>query len=83
VKTSGAIDKYIGFNIRNKVALMKYIDIENWKRKEHFAFFHRMDYPKFNICMDLDISRFKGFTRRNKLSFYYSMVYAVTTVMNN
>ncbi len=61
---------------------MKYIDIENWKRKEHFAFFHRMDYPQFNICMDLDISRFKEFTRRNKLSFYYSMVYAVTTVMN-
>lgn len=62
---------------------MKYIDMKNWKRKEHFAFFYRMDYPQYNICMDLDVTRFLAFTRDKKLSFYYSMIYAVTDVLNS
>lgn len=61
---------------------MKIIDIESWKRKEHFNFFHRMDYPQYNICMDLDISNFLAFTKVKNLSFYYSMIHAVTTVLN-
>ena len=61
---------------------MKYIDLENWKRKEHYEFFHRMDYPQFNICMNLDVSNFVKFTKQKGLSFYYSMIYASTTVIN-
>lgn len=61
---------------------MQYVDLENWKRKKHFEFFHRMDYPQFNICMDVDVSNFVAFTKENGLSFYYSMVYAVTSVIN-
>jgi len=61
---------------------MKYIDINTWKRKEHFTFFHRMDYPQFNICMDIDVTNFLAFTRAKKLSFYYAMIYAVTKVVN-
>ena len=61
---------------------MKYIDIENWKRKDHFAFFHRMDYPQFNICMDIDVSEFLKFTKENELSFYYSMIFASTWIAN-
>jgi len=61
---------------------MEYIDIENWNRKGHFEFFHRMDYPQFNICMDIDVSNFVKFTKQNGLSFYYSMVFATTSVIN-
>lgn len=61
---------------------MKYVDIENWKRKEHFEFFYKMDYPQYNICMDLDITNFLSFTQKEKLSFYYSMIYAVTRIAN-
>ncbi|MCC8155133.1 MAG: chloramphenicol acetyltransferase [Tannerellaceae bacterium] len=61
---------------------MKYIDIENWKRKEHFKFFYRADYPQYNICMDLDITRFLAFTKEHTFPFYYSMIYAVTKVLN-
>lgn len=61
---------------------MKYIDLETWNRKEHFAFFYRMDYPQFNICFNLDITHFLEFTKRNDLSFYYAMIHAVTTVVN-
>lgn len=61
---------------------MESIDLGNWKRKEHYEFFHRMDYPQYNICMDIDVTRFLQFTRRKELSFYYSMIFATTTVVN-
>ncbi|MCD8166812.1 MAG: chloramphenicol acetyltransferase [Bacteroides sp.] len=42
-----------------------------------------MDYPQYNICMNLDVTRFLAFTREHHLSFYYSMIYAVTDVVNS
>ena len=66
----------------HKKYIMKYIDIKNWSRKGHFEFFHRMDYPQYNICMDIDVSNFIEYTRRNDLSFYYSMIFATTSVIN-
>jgi chloramphenicol O-acetyltransferase type A len=62
---------------------MQIIDIENWKRKEHFEFFYRMDYPQYNICANIDITQFLRFVRQNELSFYYAMIYAVTSVTDN
>ena len=62
---------------------MKYIDMENWKRREHFAFFHSLDYPQFNVCMNIDVTHFLDVVHRNQLSFYYSMIFAVTTVANS
>lgn len=61
---------------------MKYIEIENWNRKEHFQFFSQMDYPQYNICLNLDITQFLQFTKEKQLPFYYSMIFASTTVMN-
>lgn len=59
---------------------MKKIDFENWKRKEHFEFFYRMDYPQYNVCANIDVTRFLQFVRQHKLPFYYAMIYAVTRV---
>ena len=61
---------------------MKEIDLENWKRRGHYEFFHRMDYPQYNICMDIDVTHFLAFTKQKKLSFYYAMIFASTTVLN-
>ena len=57
---------------------MEIIDLENWKRKEHFEFFYRMDYPQYNVCANIDVTRFLQFVRQQKLPFYYAMIYAVT-----
>jgi len=61
---------------------MKYIDMENWRRKQHFDFFQRADYPQYNICLDIDVTGFTKFVKRNGLSFYYSMIFSATTVIN-
>jgi len=62
---------------------MEYIDMENWKRREHFAFFHSLDYPQYSVCMNIDITHFLDVVRTNKLSLYYSLIYAVSTVANS
>ncbi len=61
---------------------MKYIDFDNWERKEHFDFFHRMDYPQFNISINIDITHLATFAKKNGLSFYFTMIHAVTAAIN-
>ena len=61
---------------------MKYIDFNNWVRKEHYKFFEGTNNPQFNICINLDVTHFLKFVKDNDLSFYFSMVYASTYVMS-
>lgn len=61
---------------------MKKIDIFQWKRKEHFQFFHRMDYPQYNICFNLDITEVLAAIKSKALPFNYSMIYLSTLSVN-
>lgn len=62
---------------------MKFIDIENWKRKEHFNYFKQLDYPHFSICGNLDITNFYKYIKENELPFFISVLYASTKTANN
>ncbi len=57
---------------------MQEINIDTWNRKEHFDFFYRMDYPQYNICVNLDITNFLKYTKEKGLPFYYSMIFVAT-----
>jgi len=61
---------------------MEYINMETWPRKEHYAYFHSMDYPMFNISMNLDATNFLRFVKEHKLSFYYAMGFAAAQAAN-
>ena len=61
---------------------MNVIDLDTWPRKEHFKLYHSMDYPQFNVCMNLDATHFLAFVREKKISFYYTMCFAVTHTAN-
>ncbi|MBW7572810.1 chloramphenicol acetyltransferase [Caproiciproducens faecalis] len=61
---------------------MEYINMETWPRKEHYEYFHRMEYPMFNVSMNLDITKFLPFVKEHRLSFYYSMGFAATQAAN-
>ncbi len=61
---------------------MRTIDMATWERAEHYRFFHAMDYPQYNICMDVDITNFLDKTKAKKLPFYYAMIYAVMAAAN-
>ena len=62
---------------------MKYIDMENWPRREHFRFFGGMDYPYFNICANLDISRLHPFLKEHHLSFFGAVLYLSARAANS
>ncbi|MCS4524630.1 CatA-like O-acetyltransferase [Clostridium botulinum] len=48
---------------------MKFIDIENWKRKNHYNYFKQLDYPHFNICGNLDITNFYRYIK--KINYHF------------
>lgn len=62
---------------------MKYIDIENWKRKDHFNYFKQLNYPHFNICGNLDITSFYKYIKENKIPFFISVLYVSTKAANS
>lgn len=61
---------------------MKVVDLSTWKRAGHYHFFHSMDYPQYNICLDLDITHFLKKVKESRLPFYYAMTYAVMAAVN-
>ncbi len=54
---------------------MKFIDINDYKRKKHFDFFMKQDYPHMNLCANVEITRFVDFLKSNKFPFYFSLIY--------
>ena len=54
---------------------MKYLDIENWKRKEQFYFFKGYDLPFFNICADVNVKPLLEFTKEKSLSFFIASLF--------
>lgn len=62
---------------------MKFIDMKNYNRKDHYNFFKEMDYPRFNICANLDITKFYQYIKENELPFFISVLYAATKAAND
>lgn len=59
-----------------------YIDMENWKRKNHYSMFSEMDYPFFNLCAPLDISNFYAFIKQREEPFFVSFLYLSVKAAN-
>ncbi len=62
---------------------MQTINKENWPRRRHFDLFNSMDYPHFNICANVDVSRFYATLKSNHLSFTTAFTYLVSRTAND
>jgi len=60
----------------------KYLNIEKWKRREHFHLFKQYDNPFFNMCAEVDISKTITYTQAHELSFFITLLYLSTRVTN-
>lgn len=49
---------------------MTVIDVENWKRKDHFKFFSKMANPSFGFTTEVDCTIAYDFAKQHNLSFY-------------
>lgn len=62
---------------------LKVIDKEKWQRKEHFKFFSGdVGAPLYGITANLDVTNFYKYTKQHNISFYYSLIWATTEIMN-
>lgn len=59
------------------------IDIENWKRKNHFNFYKDFPDPNFNICFTLDITPAYKFAKANQHSPFLVLMYLSSMACNS
>lgn len=53
----------------------RYLDIENWKRKDQFHFFMAYDDPFFGLCADLDITALHRHIKTRRISFFFASLF--------
>ena len=58
------------------------IDINNWDRRDLYEHFSRLKFPHFAVAAYIDVTRLLEYKRREGLSFYLSLIYLTTKVLN-
>jgi len=61
---------------------MKYLEIENWNRKQHFEHFNRFTDPYFGMVNDLDVTKAYQHSRETGISFFALYLYACMKAIN-
>lgn len=61
---------------------MRYIDMQTWSRRKHFRFYSTVNHPHFNMCVNVDMTAFYPFVKRQGYSFTVSMVYVISRASN-
>ena len=61
---------------------MKIINIENWKRKEHFEFFSKMASPYFGFVAEVDCTKCYENAKEKGQSFYASYFHKSLVAIN-
>jgi chloramphenicol O-acetyltransferase type A len=61
---------------------MRSIDMATWPRRNHFRLFNGFDHPHFNMSVNVDVSAFQPFVKRNGHSLTVSMVYLIARTAN-
>lgn len=61
---------------------MKKIDIESWKRKDHFKYFKDFSNPHFSLTANVDITKLYHLAKNNHHSFFSVMLYYVMKSAN-
>jgi len=62
---------------------MKFLDIENWNRKEQFHFFNQFDDPYFSVTVDFDVTKIYQHAKENNISFFVLYLHACMKALNS
>lgn len=62
---------------------MKEIDLNTWKRRQHFEFFKRVDLPFYNVNAQVDVTGVREFAKAHQLSLNAVLMYLTVSAMNN
>ncbi len=61
---------------------MRKIDMQTWPRRDHFHTFMTFDHPHFNMCANIDLSKFHPFIKQHNIPFTIAIVYLLTRTAN-
>ncbi len=62
--------------------MKKYVDINNWKRKEYYEFFSKYDEPFWGIVTEIDCTIAYEKVKQNNSSFFSYYLYKSTQAIN-
>ena len=62
--------------------MRKEVNIDQWERKDHFAYYSKFSSPHYCVAFNIDVTNLLRFTRANQISFYYSLIYLCTQSIN-
>lgn len=58
------------------------IDIDQWKRKQHYQIFKEYQNPRYDISFELDITNFYHKIKMQNLSFTLAFIYSIAEAAN-
>ncbi|MBC8331992.1 MAG: chloramphenicol acetyltransferase [Anaerolineae bacterium] len=61
---------------------MRYLDLENWPRRQHFAIFNAFDYPHFNLTANVDVTMLLASAKQAQISFTVAAVHSLARAAN-
>ena len=61
---------------------MRYLDIENWNRKQHFEHFSRLKDPYFAVVVDVDVTQVYQYSKERNISFFSLYLHACMKAIN-
>lgn len=61
---------------------MEYININRWKRKEHFNRFRNFKNPNMNVCANVEITNLYNYSKEKGFSINTALIYVATKVCN-
>ncbi len=60
----------------------RYLDMETYKRKDHFAYFSSMAYPYAGLTVNVDITELLAVIKGQNLPFFLTICYCVSKAAN-
>jgi chloramphenicol O-acetyltransferase type A len=62
---------------------MKYLDIENWNRKQHFHHFKNLVDPYFGVTVNVDVTKNLQKSKEQNQSFFVTYLHACLKALNS
>jgi chloramphenicol O-acetyltransferase type A len=62
--------------------MMRKIDLQTWSRQEHFELFNTFNHPHFNMCANVDLTRFHPYVKEHGSSLTEAIIYMISRAAN-
>lgn len=61
---------------------MRKIDMQTWSRREHYELFNTFNHPHFNMCANVDLTKFNPYVKVHGFSLTTAIIYAISHAAN-